>query len=266
MYGAADFLGGLASRRTTTLAVVVWSQAAGFLLLAAALPLVPGVLHVGDLAWGALCGVIGATAVGLLYRGLAIGAMGVVSPITAVLAAALPVAYGTLRNARPSTLAGVGIAIAIVAVVLISWAPPASRDHARRGLPEAIGAGALFGAFFIVLAQVRADAGLWPLVGARTASFVVLGCGGRLLGAPLRPARDAVAIIVAGGVCDMLANVLYVIAVHGGMLAIVAVLTALYPASTVALAAIFLRERLRPLQWSGVVFALAGVALISAGR
>jgi drug/metabolite transporter (DMT)-like permease len=266
VYGAADFFGGLASRRTSTLAVVVWSQAAGFLLLAIALPLVPGSPHTADLAWGALCGIIGAAALSLLYRGLAIGAMGVVSPITAVLAAAVPVVYGAVRHTMPSTLASCGIALALVAVIAISAAPAGNREQARRGVPEAGAAGALFGIFFIVLAQTRADAGLYPLLGARTASFIAFALAGTLLRMSFRPARAAIGIIIAGGVCDMLANVLYVIAVHGGSLAIVAVLSALYPASTVALAAIFLHERLRPLQWSGVVLAIAGVALISAGK
>jgi drug/metabolite transporter (DMT)-like permease len=266
VYGAGDFLGGLASRRTSTLAVVVWSQAAGFLVLAVALPLVPGTPHAADLAWGGLCGVIGAAAVGLLYRGLAIGAMGVVSPITAVLAAMLPVLYGALHRAPISLTASIGIGISLAALIAISAAPPSSHAQARRGIGEAFGAGVMFGFFFIVLAQTRADAGLYPLLGARTASFVVFAVACTLLRVPYRPARAAIGIIVAGGVCDMLANVLYVIAAHAGSLAIVAVLTSLYPASTVALAAIFLRERLRALQWSGVALALAGVALISAGR
>jgi drug/metabolite transporter (DMT)-like permease len=266
VYGAADFLGGLASRRTSTLAVVVWSQAAGFLVLAVALPLSPGAPQPADLGWGALCGVIGAGAVGLLYRGLAIGAMGVVSPITAVLAAVLPVAYGALRHTLPSLAASIGIALSLVAVIAISAVPPASRQPARRGIGEALGAGVLFGVFFIVLAQTRTGAGLYPLLGARTASLVTFVLAGTLLRVSYRPARSAIGIIVLGGVCDMLANVLFLIAAHGGLLAIVAVLTSLYPASTVALAAVFLHERLRAVQWAGVGLALTGVAFISAGK
>lgn len=265
MFGAADFLGGLASRRTSTLAVVVWSQAAGFVVLAIALPLLPGTPRAADLAWGAVAGIMGAAAVGLLYRGLAIGAMGVVSPITAALAAILPVVYSALAHARVSRTANVGIAIALVAVVAISAAPPQTRAQARRGLPQAVGSGVMFGAFFIALAQSSADAGLYPLLAARVASFAALGLGGALLRTSFRPARAAIGIIIAGGLCDMSANVFYVIAVHRGSLAVVAVLTSLYPASTVALAAIVLRERLRALQWAGVALAFAGVALISAG-
>lgn len=266
MYGAADFLGGLASRRTTTLAVVAWSQAAGFLVLAVALPFVPGRAQPEDLAWGALCGIVGAAAVGLLYRGLAIGTMGVISPITAVLSALLPVGFGLARGQVPTATAWIGIGCALVAVVAIAAGPAESTAHARRGLPEALGAGVLFGTFFIVLAQTRAEAGLWPLVGARSASFVVFALAGTLLRVSIRPARDAIVIIIAGGACDMLANVLYTIASHEGMLAIVVVLTALYPASTVALAAVILREHLRAVQWAGVALALVAVGCLTAGK
>jgi drug/metabolite transporter (DMT)-like permease len=266
VYGAADFFGGLASRRTTTPAVVVWSQAAGALVLALAWFAVPGVFNAADVAWGALGGILGSVAIVLLYRGLAIGSMGVVSPLTAILAALLPVLYGALRRVPIALPAAIGIGLSLLAVAAISSAPPESREKVRLGIPEAISAGVLFGVFFIVLAQTHAAAGLYPLVGARAASMALFLLGSRIVGFPLRPARAATGIIIAAGACDMLANILYVLAVHRGAIAIVAVLTSLYPASTVALAAIFLHERLRPLQWAGVGLALAGVALISAGR
>jgi drug/metabolite transporter (DMT)-like permease len=266
IFGAGDFLGGLASRRAPTLTVVIWSQAAGFALLLLALPLLPAAPTSADIAWGAAAGLFGAAAVGLLYRGLAIGAMGVVSPITAVLAALLPVAYGALQRALPSPAAVAGIAISLVAVVAISSAPTHGGESVRRGIPEAIAAGALFGAFFIVLAQTHANAGLYPLVGARLASAVMFTAAATVLRVQLRPPRIALAAIVGGGVCDMLANILYVLAVHTGLIAVVAVLTSLYPASTVALAAVVLHERLRAIQWVGVALALLGVGLISAGK
>ncbi len=234
--------------------------------MAAALPFLPGALHVQDLAWGALCGVIGAAAVGLLYRGLAIGTMGVVSPITAVLSALLPIGFGLARRQFPTTEAWTGIGLALIAVTAIAAQPPASTDRATRGLAEALGAGMLFGLFFIVLAQTRSDAGLFPLVGARAASLVVFLMVALVLRANIVPSHNALAATAAGGVFDMLANVLYLLAAHRGMLAIVAVLTALYPASTVALAALVLHERLRALQWVGVGVALVAVGLLTAGR
>lgn len=275
-YGAADFCGGLASRRVSSLAVVVWSQAAGLVVLLAALPFVPGVLRVSDLAWGALCGIAGAFAVGLLYRALAIGTMGVVSPITAVLAAAIPVAWAFGAGERPALLAIAGMALALVAIAFVSMAPQPSGDaplvrdeRARRwppGIPEAVGAGTAFGFFFIALARTHDDAALLPLVATRITSLVLLVAAAFGLRRPLRVGVAGRRTIAIGGALDMAANVLYVLAAHAGSLSIVAILTSLYPAGTVALAAFVLRERLVALQWAGVAVALAGVLCISVAR
>ena len=277
VYGAADFCGGLASRRTATLGVVVGSQAVGFVLLLGVAPALGGSPLPSDFGWGALCGITGGGAIGLLYRGLAIGTMGVVSPITAVLAATVPIAYGVaVRGDRPSWLAIVGIIAALVAVVCVSASPGAARadgaaTRARTlppGLIEALGAGVLFGVFFIALAQTRADAGMYPLLAARFVAVMLLALGGLVTGrlAALRVTRPALALVAGCGVLDMSANVLFVLAAHSGMLSIVAVLSSLYPAATVALAAILLHERLVRIQWIGVAIALGGVAAISASR
>src|ERR1700733_1877396 len=279
-YGAADFCGGLASRRVASLAVVVWSQAAGLAVLLPALLVVPGVPRASDLAWGLACGLAGAFAIALLYRGLAIGTMGVVSPVTAVFAAAIPVGFAVLRGERPAPLALIGIGCALVAVVLVSASPappsPAGADAplaraplARRlppGIPEALGAGAAFGFFFIALAQTHADAGLYPLLPTPLASIAILGTGALLLRRPLRVGRAGLPTIVAAGLLDMGANVFYVLAAHAGALSVAAVITSLYPAGTVALAAAVLHERLVRVQWIGVTVALTGVLCISLAR
>jgi len=278
-YGAADFCGGLASRRVSSLAVVVWSQAVGLLVLIPALLAIRGIARPADLSWGLACGISGAFAIALLYRGLATGTMGIVSPITAVLAAAIPVAFAVARGERPTALALFGIACALVAVVLVSASapppPPDERDgparapRARRfppGIPEALGAGAAFGFFFIALAQTHADAGLYPLLATRLTSIAILACGALLLRRPLHVARPGLPTVVAAGVLDMGANVCYVLAAHAGALSIAAVVTSLYPAGTVALAALLLRERLVLVQWAGVAVALAGVLCIALAR
>jgi drug/metabolite transporter (DMT)-like permease len=277
-YGAADFCGGLASRRSSTLAVVLWSQAAGLFVLGPALLLVPGVPRAGDLGWGLACGVSGAFAIALLYRGLALGVMGVVSPVTAVLAAAIPVAFAIARGERPAAGALAGIACALAAVVLVSAAPaavapeaapPASRPPARRwppGIPEALGSGAAFGFFFIALAQTHADAGLYPLLGTRLTSLAILGGFALTARRPLRIERPALRTVALAGGLDMGANVLYVLAAHAGPLSIAAVVTSLYPAGTVALAALVLHERLARIQWLGVAAAFAGVLCIALSR
>ena len=280
VYGASDFCGGLASRRTATLGVVIGAQGVGFVVLLALMPVFGGSPHIGDWIFGALCGVAGGGAIVLLYRGLAIGTMGVVSPITAVLAATVPIVYGALaRHERPSLLASAGIAAALVAVVCVSASPSdAARPVGRTtrstrllppGMIEALGAGVCFGAFFIALAQTRAEAGMYPLLSARFTTLVLLLIGGFASGrvAQMRIARPLLALVVICGALDVSANVLFVLAAHsGGMLAIVAVLSSLYPASTVALAGIVLGERLVPIQWTGVALALVGVAAISAAH
>ena len=277
-YGAADFCGGLGARRASTFAVVVWSQALGLVIvLLPALLVVPGIAHRGDVGWGIACGVAGALAIGLLYRGLAVGVMGIVSPVTAVLAASIPVAFAVATGERPAPLAVAGIVLALAAVVLVSASPvPAATATAAAraarafrlppGIPEALGAGIAFGFFFIALARTHADAGLYPLLGMRITSIVILAAGAVLLRRPLRVARPAVRTVVLAGVLDMSANVAYVLAAHIGALSVVAVVTSLYPAGTVALAAVVLHERLVAVQWLGVTLALAGVICIALGR
>jgi len=278
-YGAADFCGGLAARRMPALAVLVWSQAIGLVVLLVALPLVGGVLHASDLAWGLACGVAAAVAIGMLYRALAIGTMGVVSPITAVLAAAVPVLYALVRGDRPAPLALGGIALALVAVILVSGAPPAAKSDedaplARLwhpnllgpGIPEALVAGFAFGFFFIALAQTHTDAGLYPLLSTRLASLALLAGTGFAVRAPLRIHRPGLRLVALCGSMDMGSNILFILALHSGALSVVAVITSLYPAATVALAAALLHERLGAVQWAGVLLALAGVACIAFAR
>ncbi len=273
VYGSSDFCGGLASRRTATLGVVVVSQCVGLVLLLAILPAFGGTPTAADMEWGAVCGISGATAIGFLYRGLAIGKMSVVSPVTAVLAATVPVAFGVLAlHERPSWIAVGGIIAALFAVVCVSATPAsggddpaAERDGLRRGLLSAFAAAAGFGIFFIALAQTRAEAGMYPLLAARVTSLALLAARALLAGRrrDLIIPRPALGLVALCGALDVAANVLYVLAAHRGLLSLVAVISSLYPASTVALAAVVLGERLVPVQWAGVALALGGVAAIS---
>ena len=269
VYGSSDFLGGLAGRRTSTIGVVVWSQGLGLLLLAVVVPLAGGHAQARDVAWGALCGVSGAAAIALLYRGLALGTMGIVSPISAVVGAGIPLIFGVaLRGERPTSLACAGIAAALLAVAFVCIGPDVRRVRGLPpGLPEALLAGVAFGAYFITLAQTRAGAGMVPLLAARFTSVALLAAGALAFGgaASVRIARPAVPLVLLCGTLDMSANVLYVLAAHRGMLSLVAVLTSLYPAATVGLAAIVLRERLGRLQWIGVALALGGALAIAGG-
>lgn len=261
-YGAADFLGGLATKRSSTFSVVVFSQSCGLILLALALPFLPPASPTPvDFAWGAASGLAGGIGVALLYRGLAIGVMSVVAPVTAVCAVIIPLTAGVALGERPSGLALGGVLLAVVAIVLVSQSGPAEAGKsATTGVPIAIASGIAIGIFLVFLQRTGPAAGLWPLIAARIASVAFLALAGVMSGAVLRPRREVMSMIIGGGILDMLANILYLLAVRRGLLSIIATLTSLYPASTILLARMFLRERLRLPQQVGV--ACAGVAIV----
>lgn len=264
-YGAADFCGGLATRRSAMLAVAVCSQGVGFVLLLAALPFLPGHDTRGAILYGVLGGVCGGVGLALLYHALSIGRMGVVSPITAVLAATLPVVIGVSRGEHLSIAQGAGIAVALIAVVLISLStePDGRIEFSGKGVKEAIASGIVLGGFYTFLAMAGRDAGLYPLFWARVGSVGVLLLLAAVMRRGIVPIAATLPIVALAGVIDMTANGLYVWAAYAGYLSIAAVLTSLYPASTVFLARIVLGERLSAVQKFGVACALAGVALIA---
>jgi drug/metabolite transporter (DMT)-like permease len=264
VYGAADFFGGLASRRTAAVTVVVASQLAGIAVLALAWLALPGKFYPSDAAWGALAGVGGGVGIVALYAGLAVGRMGVVSPISAVTGASVPVLVGLAQGEHPGGLALGGVACAFVAVALVSANAETMRLSWREpGLAPAILSGLGIGLLYVCLAHGHADAGLARIAVARAASLLLLVAYALARRESLRPPRGAVAVILLAGALDMGANVLYVLATGHGLLAIVAVLTSLYPASTVFLAWAILKERLTASQWAGVGLAACGVALIA---
>lgn len=268
MYGAADFLGGLASRRASTIAIVVISQLAGLIALLLVLPLLPASSPVhSDWTWGAAAGVAGGVGVALLYRALAIGTMAVVAPITAVCAVTVPVAVSIALGERPATGTIAGIALALVSIVLISQQKTDAAIPARAsGIGIAFASGVAIGLFFLALARTRSDAGLFPLVAARTVSFGLFAAFALATGRPLRMPSKVFTTAVAGGVLDMLANVLYLLASRHGPLSIVVTLSSLYPASTVLLARTVLGERLSAVQVAGIICAIGAVLLIVGTR
>jgi drug/metabolite transporter (DMT)-like permease len=246
---------------------------------------------------------MGGGGVALLYRALATAAMSIVAPVTAVCALAVPVVVGVALGERPHTLAVAGIALAVVAIALVSRedaaahaspsvdatdgdASPASPDrpaspHAlgqagetaearrarnRRGVRTAVVSGVVIGFFFTFLARTSPAAGLWPLVPARVTSVVLFTLGALATRTPLGPAPGTWRIMLAGGVLDMLANVLFLLASRGAPLSIVATLSSLYPASTVLLARVVLGERLARVQWMGVGCAAVAILLIVGGE
>jgi drug/metabolite transporter (DMT)-like permease len=264
-YGAGDFLGGIATRRESATAVVLWSHMVGLLIMLLVAPLIGGELTGEALVVGGAAGLVGAAGVAIFYHALSLGSMSVVAPVAGLLSAAIPVLAGIAGGERPPVVALVGIVLALGAITLVSREGPAGDDHLDRAvhlraLGLAVVAGVGFGLFFVALEGVSDGTGLWPLVGARIASvamFSTLGLTRVITGAPPRAAAWAA---VGAGVLDASANAFYLVALSHGLLSIVAVLSALYPAGTVLLARLVLRERMTRLQQTGL--AVAGVATL----
>ena len=271
-YGAADFIGGIATRRAAAIPVVLISQACGLVLVALALPLLPAATpRSADLWWGAIAGLTGGVGVALLYYALSIGTMSVVAPTTAVAAVALPVLTSVALGERPGGLTVVGIVLGVVAIVLISRtsSSPSPDGRGGQGVRTGIGvallAGIGVGLFLLTIAQTRPDAGMWPLLTNRIASVIFFAIIAGVRRESVRMPRNLAALAVAGGALDMIANGLYLVAVRLGPLSPVVTLVSLYPASTVLLARGVLGERLSRWQIAGVVTALVAVALIVRG-
>jgi len=276
-YGTADFLGGMASRRASTTAVVIVSQFAGLVWLAAAMPLLPPTsVRVVDLVWGGAAGLAGGVGVALLYRGLAVGPMSVVAPVTAVCAVMIPVMVGIASGEALSMLTGAGIVLAATAIVLVGQSPSGPADaqggvrRADRALAVsavsiAVASGVVIGLFLVALERTPASAGMWPLVAARAVSISLFGIAALARPASRSMSRTSAGTAILGGSADMLANVLYLVAVRQGQLSVIATLTALYPASTVVLARVVLGERLGFHQKVGVAGAVIAAAMIVHG-
>lgn len=267
-YGAADFIGGISSRRADTIVIVLVSQGAGLLMVLLLLPVLAATAPTRtDWMWSGVAGVTGGVGVAFLYRALAIGRMGVVAPITAVCAVAVPVAIAIVLGERPGWRAGAGITVAILAIILVSQheqPDPGSTVTAPRptGIGLALVSGVAIGLFFLALARTSAAAGLWPLFTARVVSVTLFAALAWFFGRSLHIPPTVTAAAVAGGALDMLANLLYLLASRLGPLTLVVSLSSLYPASTVVLARVFLGERLTPRQWVGVGGALVAIVLI----
>ena len=268
-YGVSDFVGGIASRRVAALRVVIVSYPVALVVLVAAAAPLGGTMSVPAVVWGLLSGVGQAFGVWWFYAALGSGPISVVSPLTAILVAGLPVGVGLALGERPSALAGVGVVLALVAVVLVSREASDEdvRPH-RFTLKVAwltVGAGVAFGMNFVILDQIPTEAKLWPLVLGRVAATVIVLAAAlatanltRIRGVPLR-------LALLAGVLDAVATVTSLLALQASLLSLAGVLIALYPAATVLLAIVVLRERVTSWQAIGMVLALSAVALITAG-
>jgi drug/metabolite transporter (DMT)-like permease len=266
-WGIGDFLAGLRARRLSVLTVLVVSQAAGVTTIA----LVVAVRGEGppaaqELGYAALAGAAGAIGLAALYRGLAVGSMSVVAPISAT-AAVVPVVFGVLTGERPSPAQSVGIALAVGGVVLASRSRRV--DGRGRAVAEGVGlalvAALAFGFLLVALGEASEGDALWATLAMRATSFSLLVLTAVALRPSLALAERDLPVLLLIGVLDTAGNALFALATTESLLSLVAVLGQLYPVVTVLLARILLGERLSSGQGLGVLGAFAGVALITAG-
>jgi drug/metabolite transporter (DMT)-like permease len=264
MYGVADYLGGRASKVSKAAAVTFLGQASALVLLAilVALSNTP-MMKSGDWIWSGFAGAGGAIALIAFYQAMSLGSMTVVAPISAIVGMSSPVLVGLLQGERPATIAYVGMVLAVLAVALVGDV----LDHhdlptSMRAIVFAVISGLGFGVIFVCLAQTSHDAGLWPLLGQRLISVPTVALVASFGVGRLKVDRRVIVLAVFSGVLDTAANGFYLLAIHGGLLSLVGVITALYPVSTVGLALTIDKEKIHKSQIVGLVLAAASLAMV----
>ncbi|KAF5990323.1 MULTISPECIES: DMT family transporter [Streptomyces] len=263
-YGCADFLGGLGARKAHVLRTVMIAAPASLAVELLLWPFLGASFSAGALGWGAASGIASAAAFALLYRTLAIGPMNVLSPVTALVSAVLPVAVGLLQGEHLGAAGLAGLPLALVAVILVSAGHGAgSARPSRTALLSAFGAGGAIALQLVFLHQAPSDTGVAPLIIGRAVSSAVILAAAGLMYRRLGSERPAYAMSTAAGVLDSMANLLFLLAARSGDLTVVAVITALYPAGTVLLARSVLAERIRRGQLVGLGTAAVAVSLLA---
>jgi drug/metabolite transporter (DMT)-like permease len=277
-WGAGDFIGGLASKRTSPYRVLFLAEIAGFIpFTVLALLFREPMPSMADMLLGAGASLVGLAGLLFLYRALAEGQMTIAAPVSALFAALLPVIFGffTLGIPSPATMIAFGFAFLAVWFIsqtgvtngrfplegLRSFADTSTSLSASLRLP--LLSGFFFGLYFIVLHQATLNAFFWPLAAGRFAGVVALALYAFITRQPAMPPRDLWGFSLLNGVIDISGNAFYVLAAQTGRIDVAAVLSALYPASTVLLAWIFLKERMTWLQTFGVVLAFAAIVLFT---
>ena len=274
IFGSADFAGGVAAKRISAVRVTAVGGLSGLVILMFAFPFFPSVWSTKAVLLGGITGITGAFAVVLLYACLAIGPMSILSPLTAVISAVVPVLSGVVRGERLNALGYVAIVVALAAVALVGFVPEKGAIRpSLRALAMAVGAGALIGVFLILIDLTPRDSGLVPLVVSRTVNAIVMfsaiGIGAlwarRRGGTPRAVGgwKPGLVLAIVAGSIDAIANALLLLGLRLGELTIQSVLTALYPAGTILLAAIVLRERIAPVQVVGLLLALTAAAMLA---
>lgn len=292
VFGAADFLGGLAAKRISSLLATAVAALSGLVGLITLYPVIGGEWAAHDVVWGAISGVSGAIAIALLYASLAIGPMSILSPLTAVIAAIVPMVWGLTNGESFGWIGSLALGLALVAVVLVGFVPEEGAVRPSiRGLAMASGSGIAIGGFFIAIGQTSDESGIVPLIVNRGTNAMLMLVTLALLTVVRvlrnrqaagtivhtepheglvttrrrfdRALKTGVAIAALGGVVDVIANMLILLGMRLGDLTVAAVLSSLYPAGTILLAAIVLKERIAPVQWLGLALGLTAAAMLA---
>jgi drug/metabolite transporter (DMT)-like permease len=264
-WGGGDFNGGLASRRASPTSVVIGGYLVGFIcLVALAVIFREPFPHPSDFLWAGLAGISGVIGLVALYAALASGKMGLTAPIAGALTAALPVLYSAFTAGLPNPLQLGGFALAFIAILLIARPEPAAASSSARAVGQALLAGFGFGIFFILISRVSPATTFGSLAIARGVSVLFVGGFALILRRPVILERPVWPLVAAAGGLDALGNTFFLLAAHSGRLDVASVVSSLYPAATVLLAALLLRERVQRLQGVGILLALVAIPLISA--
>lgn len=266
-WGVADFGAGVGARRLPVPLVIAATQTAGIVFVGLAVAIVrPEPPSAAQFGYGAVAGTLGLFGLFAFYRALAIGAMGIVGPLTAT-GAVVPLAYGLARGERPSTVQLLGVALAIVGVIAAAVERHPTQAGARigSGVGLSLLAALAFGSSLVFLSKAAAGGALWAPLSMRSVGVPLVLVAMLVLRTPTEGLRASLWLLVGVGVCDTGANILFGFAVSRGLLSVVSVLASLYPVVLVALARVLLHERIARHQLAGVAIALTGVALISAG-
>ena len=262
-WGAADFSGGIATKAANVFSVVVVAHATGlaFMLLLALLVGEP-IPAWTSLLWGIVAGLAGGIGLAALYKALAVGKMGINAPLSSVITAVVPLLFSFSTEGLPHAVQMIGFVLALVSIWLI--ATQRGSGDGSQGMGLAVVAGIGFGGFLLFIKLAGSEAVFWPLVSARSASFLLMLAITVIRGGDWKHSRGSVSYMLLAGILDSGANALYVAAAQRGRLDVAAVLSSLYPASTVILARLVLKERLSRLQRVGMAAALIAVSLIAA--
>jgi uncharacterized membrane protein len=263
--GTGDFLGGLASRNGSVWGVGTWNHVAGAVVVPVLALALGGEITIELLAWGSAAGIAGAVGVVALYAGFAQSSMSTVSPIAAVGSATWPVLWSMAHGDIPGGLVLIGIVLGIVAIWVVSGGSRTTLVGDPVGLKYGVISGLGFGTMLILLSFTADGSNIWALLPARISGAVFLIIIASRIGQPIHLPRRSWLLAVLAGTATVVGNGLFIISAGIESLAVATVLAAMFPATTVLLAWLFLRERLTPRRVAGLALALVAVGLVAAG-